>query len=47
LVLLGPFLLTWLDWGASALVLVLLVFADLPVCWYNNRNFISADVTGC
>ena len=29
---LGPFLLTWLDWGASALSLVLLVFADLPVC---------------
>jgi len=29
LVLLGPFLLTWPDRGASALVLVL---ADLPVC---------------
>jgi len=32
LVLLGPFLLTLLDCGASALALVLLVFADLPVC---------------
>ena len=31
LVLLGPFLLTWLDWGASALVWALLVLADLPV----------------
>ena len=45
LVLLGPFLLTWLDWGASALVLVLLVFADLPVCWCNNKSFISTNVT--
>jgi len=32
LVLLGPFLLTLLDWGSSALALVLLVFTDLPVC---------------
>ena len=28
----GPFLFTWLDWGASAVILVFLVFADLPVC---------------
>ena len=45
LVLLGPFLLTWLGWGASALVWALLVFADLPVCWYNNKNFMSANIT--
>jgi hypothetical protein len=30
LVLLEPFLFGWLDWGASAVVL--LVFADVPVC---------------
>ena len=45
LVLLGPFLFTWLDWGASAVVLVLMVFADLPVCWYNSKFFISTRVT--
>ena len=45
LVLLGPFLFIWLDWGASAVVLVLLVFADLPVCWYNDKSFISTSVT--
>jgi len=36
LVLLELFLFDWLDWGASALVL--LVLADAPVCWYNNEN---------
>ena len=45
LVLLGPFLFAWLDWGASAVVLVLLVFANLPVCWYNDKSLISTSVT--
>ena len=44
LVLLGPFLLAWLAWGASALVLVPLVFTDLPGCWYNNKSFVSTSV---
>ena len=44
LVLLEPFLFGWLDWGASAVVL--LVFADLLVCWYNNESFMSTRVTG-
>jgi len=37
-------LFSWLDWGASALVWVLLVFADLPVCCYNNQDFMSENV---
>ena len=47
LVLLGPFLLTWLDWGASALVLVVLVFADLPDCCYNKQSFMSPNMKEC
>ena len=45
LVLLGPFLLAWLGWGASALdVWAPLVLADLPVCCYNNQNFMSKSI---
>jgi len=47
LVLLGPFLLTWLGWGASALVWALLVFANLPVCYYNNQDIIRIDMKEC
>ena len=45
LVLLGPFLLAWLAWGASTIVLELLVFTDLPGCWCNNKGFVSTSVT--
>ena len=44
LVLLGPFLLTWLDSGVSELVWAPLVFADLPVCCCNNQDFINENV---
>ena len=47
LVLLGAFLLIWLGWGVSTLVWVLLVLADLLVCWYSNKSFISTNVTEC
>ena len=44
LVLFGPFLLggAWQGWGASAPdAWVFLVFADAPVCYFKNQNFVS------
>ena len=37
-----PFLLGWLDWGAS--VLSHLAFADAPVCCNNEQEFISINI---
>ena len=36
LIPLEPFFFGWLDWGAS--VVMLLAFADVPICWYNNKS---------
>jgi len=35
-----------LDWTGGASVVVLLVFADVLVCWCNNKKFVSTSVIG-